>query len=95
MDTSVHHEISRRYKPYSILIAVEELSLAPKGYLTSVIKPMGVNEVNYVKHTQQIRSKKKHIKIQLLIYRCCLLYLERKQLFTVNIKHQNLLIKTK
>lgn len=59
VDTSVHHEISRRYKPYSILIAVEELSLAPKGYLTSVIKPMGVNEVNYVKHTQKIRSKKK------------------------------------
>ena len=59
VDTSVHHEISRRYKPYSILIAVEELSLAPQGYLTSVIKPMGVNEVNYVKHIQNIKSKKK------------------------------------
>lgn len=59
VDTSVHHDISRRYKPYSILIAVEELSLAPKGYLTSVIKPMGVNEVNYVKHTQKIRLEKK------------------------------------
>lgn len=59
VDTSVHHEISRRYKPYSILIAVEELSLAPKGYLVSVIKPMEINEVNYVKHTQRIRSKKK------------------------------------
>ena len=59
VDTSVHHKISRRYKPYSILIAVEELSLAPKGYLTSVIKPMGVNEDNYLKDTQKIRSKKK------------------------------------
>lgn len=58
VDTSVHREISRRYKPYNILVAVEQLSLAPKGYLTSVIKPLSLNEVHFIKQAAKVRKPK-------------------------------------